>query len=73
VLALEFQIPVLGEVLRLGEALLLGADAVISSTKERRALSEATAIALVDAKSATHQFMIYCHIGLRSGKSLQFV
>jgi hypothetical protein len=63
-LAAQPQIPVLGEVLRLGEALLFGADAVVSATEERRALPKATTVTFVDVKAATHQFVIYCHIGL---------
>ena len=57
-LALEFQIPVLGDVLRLGDTLLFRAHAEIPTVNERRALPVAAVIALVDVESASHQDML---------------
>ena len=55
--AFEFEEPVLGEVFRVRETLLLGAHAVVTSVDERRALPEARVLALIDVELSAHEFM----------------
>jgi hypothetical protein len=53
-LALEFEIPILGDVLRLREALLLRRVAMVAAGEKRRALPEAAVLAPVEVQSAAH-------------------
>ena len=57
-LAMQFQIPVLSEVLGLGKALFLGAGAVVLSGEVSGALPAVAILALVDMELAAHQFMV---------------
>jgi hypothetical protein len=59
--SLEFEIPVLGEILRVREAVGFAADAMIATVQERRALSEVGVLALVDVQHAAHEVMAGRH------------
>jgi hypothetical protein len=57
VLAAQRQIPILGDLLGEGEALLLGAGAALLAADRCRALPEAAVAALVDLELPAHQLV----------------
>src|SRR5260221_9756765 len=61
VLAAQRQIPILGDLLGEGEALLLGAGTALLAADRGRALPEAAVAALVDLELPAHQFVTGHH------------
>src|ERR1700691_3131203 len=59
--SLEFEEPVLGKVFRVRETFVFGADAMIATVQERRALPEARVLALVDMQQSAHEVMTGQH------------
>ena len=60
VLAAQFQIPVLGDLLGEGDVFFLGGRAVLLAPQRRRALPEAAVAAPVELNFAVHQ-LVACH------------
>ena len=60
VLALQFKIPVFGEVLGLRQAFFLGADAMIFAAKKRGALPIVAVVTFINVQLTAHKFVL-CH------------